>query len=103
MFLRYRASLVDIDLNEFHVGIGFAELSDDWSDGLARAAPGSEEIDDDGAGGDEGFEDDGAEWKDLSNVFIGMGSEGEAHLSTWVTFPWDMVAAESEELRPRMK
>jgi hypothetical protein len=87
MFLRYRASLVDIDLDEFHVGVGFAELSDHRSDGLAGTAPGSEEVDDDGPGGDEGFEDDGAGSEDVSGVFIGMGSEGEAHLSTWVTFP----------------
>jgi hypothetical protein len=57
--LRDGAGLVDIDLDEAHVGIGFAELADGGGDGLAGTAPGGEEVDDDRARGGQGLEDDG--------------------------------------------
>lgn len=58
-FLSDRADLIDVDLQELDVCVGLAELADDGGDGLAGAAPGGEEVDDDGAGGSQGFEDDG--------------------------------------------
>lgn len=57
--LRHRAHLVDIDLDESHIGIRLAQLPNNRSNGLAGTAPGGEEVDDDGAGGGEGFVDDG--------------------------------------------
>lgn len=52
--------LIDVHLNEAYVLVGFTKLSDDGRDGLAGTAPGSEEVNDDGAGRGEGLEDDRA-------------------------------------------
>lgn len=56
--LRHRAHLVDINLDESHIGVRLAELSYTWRNRLTRAAPGGEEIDDDGAGRGKGLVDD---------------------------------------------
>lgn len=42
---------VDVDLIELDVCVLGAQLLDGGSDGLAGAAPGGEEVDDDGVGG----------------------------------------------------
>ena len=59
--------LIDVHLDEAHVGVGFAELSDNGRDSLAGTAPGREEVDDDGTGGCEGLEDDRAKKMAVSN------------------------------------
>lgn len=54
--------VVDVDLVELDVVVGLAELVDSGGDGLARTAPLSEEVDDDG--------------------LLGVGNEGLVLLST---------------------
>lgn len=53
----YTLHLIHIHLEESHILVLFAELADLGSNGLAGAAPGRVEVDKNGAGGDEGFED----------------------------------------------
>lgn len=56
--LGHLSHLIDIDLDESHIGVLLAELADFRGNGLAGTAPGGIEVDDDGAGGCEGFKDD---------------------------------------------
>lgn len=57
-FPRNTLQLVHVDLEETDVLVLLAQLTDDRGNGLARTTPSSIEVDDDGTGGDEGFEDD---------------------------------------------
>jgi hypothetical protein len=70
-----------------------AELSDDGGNGLAGTTPRSEEVDDDGAGGGEGFEDDGAVGRMLE-LDINCAEDMFSYLSISETFPWAMMGAE---------
>ncbi len=55
--LSHTPHFIHIDLEESHILVLFAELADLGSNGLAGAAPGRVEVDENGAGGYEGFED----------------------------------------------
>lgn len=72
-FLCHRTDLINVDLNEAHIGVGFAELADHWRDGLARTAPGCEEVDDHGTVGGKRLEDNRA--RPVSSQFTVYGAE----------------------------
>lgn len=91
------ADLIHIDLDEAHIGVGFAELADVGSDLLAGAAPGGEEVDDDGAGRGEGLEDDGT--IDALSAMAVQNAGTATYLSTSTTLPWAMVVEEPDLLR----
>ena len=107
---RNRLQLIHVNLDEAHIGVSFAELADNGSNGLAGPAPGGEEVDDDWAGGCQGFEDDGAvQCIALAVGFLSLlvefppglseGAKESAYLSTSMTLPWAMVAPELLFLR----
>lgn len=50
-FLSYPREFIHIDLDETDIGVGFAELADNWRNSLAGTAPSSEKVDENGAGG----------------------------------------------------
>ena len=58
MLPRNTLQLVHIHLDKTNVLVLLAQFANDGSDGLAGSTPGCEEVNDDGAGGSEGFEDD---------------------------------------------
>ena len=85
--------LVHVHLDKPNVWVLLAELSDDGGNGLAGTTPRSEEVDDDGAGGGEGFEDDGAVGRMLE-LDINCAEDMFSYLSISETFPWAMMGAE---------
>lgn len=85
-FLSDTLQLVDIDLNKTNVCVLLAQLADNGSYGLAWSTPGCEEVDDDGAGGGEGFEDDLAIGRILV-LNIPSTEPRMTYLSISVTFP----------------
>lgn len=64
----------------------FTQLADNGSDSFAGSTPGCEEVDDDGAGGDEGFEDDLAVGWELALRSL-SATTSISYLSISVTFP----------------
>lgn len=78
--------LVHIHLEETNIFVLLAELADNRGDGLARSTPGCEEVNDDGAGGDEGFEDDLAVGWILESKVLSAELR-MTYLSISVTFP----------------
>lgn len=92
VLLRNATHLININLNEAHIGVLLAQLADLRRNGLAGTAPGSVEVDDSGAGGSEGFEDDiavcGRAVRLGLRIDLGWVSrEGFPYLSTLTTFP----------------
>lgn len=84
-FPRNTLQLVHIHLDKTNVFVLLAHFADNGSDGLAGSTPGCEEVNDDGAGGSEGFEDDLAGrrlgWNKL------RAESRVTYLSISVTFP----------------
>lgn len=98
VLLRDLAHFVDIDLDETHILILFAELADFRGNGPAGSAPGCVEVDHRGAGGDEGLEIDGAVGKGETLVRssrIGEAAQYAAYLSMSATFPCDIMGVEA--------
>lgn len=60
VLLRHLTHLIDIDLDEPHILVFLTELADLRRNSLAGTTPGRVEVDDRGAGGDQGLEDDRA-------------------------------------------
>lgn len=58
VLLRNGTHLIHINLNEAHIGVLLAQLADLRRNSLAGTAPGRVEVDNSGAGGSEGLEDD---------------------------------------------
>lgn len=83
---RNTLQLVHVHLDKTDVLVLFAQLADNGSNGLARATPGCEEVDDDGAGGGEGFEDDLAVERKLEPSLL-VTTPKVSYLSISVTFP----------------
>jgi hypothetical protein len=63
-----------------------AQLADNGGDGLAGSTPGCEEVNDDGAGGGEGFEDDLAVGQILEFNLL-SAEASTTYLSISATFP----------------
>lgn len=57
-FPRNTLQLIHVHREETHILMLLAQLADNRGNGLARTTPSRIEVDDDGTGGDEGFEDD---------------------------------------------
>jgi hypothetical protein len=78
--------LVHVHLDKTNVLVLLAQLADNGGNGLAGSTPGCEEVNDDGAGGGEGFEDDLAVgW--LLELNLLSAESSTTYLSISVTFP----------------